>query len=559
MSTPQNFSPQRYEIGGTDPQPGLDTLGDHQNTLAVIEQELHLEVGKRRAIAASLAGLGWRWRETPHLAEHLAWLLSRETDALTAYSLYRAVLATHPERWHLFDWQRDLIGTTPFALLRTAIIDDLSGEGALDVKSEEDKALTALLDMANPEHRALMAEVNWLAGNSAQAGVDTVVSMLQPAASMPEKVAAMRIVQFASDARLEEKAVPALLALFRIERHPGLSLKIADTIVRKHGYRIDLETIAFFIRAWHADQMPASRIAMGSMLFGVEGFLLDKFMEGEQRSSALTDALLAQFSPARLPADGAAIVASLTAISIDGTHPLAAFAATATLQATGHPHAAGAQLVLHMAEREQDPANRAFAIRVLGEQPRALLPLLDTLKALAVAPNTDARVRRSAFHALVNTRQSALPTEAPEVIDLYFQYLTSAPFEHFADAVHGSDVAKAPEHFLVRFAENFDAIKSEAARQAAFNLLAAPFAFGIDTAFQPHWDKVVALMLRALDTPADGDLHYTLFYNLLHDVAVPEGPAALFAEGLKARLARVAYTERSRGLMEAWLSSRGAT
>ncbi len=529
----------------------MDSLGDHENALAALESELHLSVCQRRTMAASLMGLGWR--KTAHLSEHLAWLLSRETDALTAYSLYQTVMSTHPERWTLTSWADEVLRTTPFSLLRTAILDDLMGAVSIDFESTEGQALMALLDKANPEHRALLAEHLWLADADSKCPIAEVVDMLRVLASMAEKVAATRIVQFADKPPLDESALPALMALFRVECHPGLSLKIADILVRKHNFRVDLEMLAFFIRARHQDGIAAAEMAMGSMLHGVEGFLTDSFLLGEPRKSALTQALLAAFSPARLPADAASVVDALVAISIDINEPFAAFAATAALAATNHHSDAGRRLVLQMAQKGGDPVARALAIRVLGQQPKALLPLLNELKALTVAVDSDPRVRRAAFHALVHTQQSGLPVQITQVIDLYFQYLREAPFTHFGDAMYGSNAAQAPAHFLAQFTESLGLIPSEPARQAAFNILCNPFGFGVSPEFKPYWTQIIPLMLAALDKPRHGGLHYTIFWNLLHEVALPEHAVNTFRQGLAERLKRVKYTKRTRGLIENWL------
>jgi truncated hemoglobin YjbI len=278
---------------------------------------------------------------------------------------------------------------------------------------------------------------------------------------------------------------------------------------------------------------------MGSVFYGVESFLMDSFMLGEPRQSRLTDALLALFSPTRLPSNGTQVIDALKIISAGITEPFAAFAATAALGATRQPNDAGKQLVLETAKHGEDPAARALAIRVLGQQPRALLPLLDVLKERAVAPDSDPRVRRAALHALINTRQSGLPTRINEIIDLYFRYLTEAPFDHFGDALHGSDVAEAPQHFLARFSETFDGIKTQAALQAALHLVEKPFGFGIREEFEPSWRQVVDLMLRALDQPQHDELHYMIFWNMLNEVPIPEPAASAFATGLKDRLARL--------------------
>lgn len=548
MSASQDFTPQRHAFGEPNPGPELDLPEAQLNPLLTLERELHLEAGQRRAIAASFAGSGRR--ETPRLAEHMAWLLIHETDALAAYSLYCAVLATHPERWTLFDWQREQVRVTPFAELRTAILDDLLAEGILDLDDEEDLALVTV-----SEHHALIAEYRWLGGDAARCDVNEVVAMLDHQSSMAEKVAAVRIIRFANDQRLNEHAMPALLALFRVERHPGLSLRIAGTISYRHSGQINLDLVAFLVRAWHGDGVPAARIALGSVFYVVEGSRTDSFALAQEPQSVLTDALLAEFSAERPPADGAALVPALTRISTDGARPFAAFAATSVLQATRHPSAAGTQFLFDTAKDGQDPAARAFAIRTLGAQPGLLLPLLDHLKALAMAPETDARIRRAAFSALVNAGQSGLPTPITEVIDIFFRYLTEAPFEHFADALHGGDIVAAPEHFLARAEESLDAIGSAAARQRVFSMMAAPFAFGIDPAFQPYWSRITGLMLRALDNPQHGEVHYEIFWNLLHTVEVPRPAAIIFTEGLRQRLHRVDYTERSRGLIEHWLAT----
>jgi hypothetical protein len=553
VSNIQDFIPQRHEIGESEAAPGMGSLDDHEYALADLEKEIHLDASPRRAMAAGLIALGWR--ETSHLAEHLAWLLQRETDALTAYSLYRAVVVTHPDRGALTSWTHSVLQTTPFALLRTAILDDLLAQGYIDVDSAEDQALLALLDKTNPEHRALLAEHLWLTDHHTKCDVSEVVRMLQLQSSMAEKVAGMRIVQFASDPQLDALALPALMALFRVERHRGLSLKIADTLVRKRNFSMDLDMVAFLIRAWHGDGVPAAEIAMGSMLYGVEGFLMDNFLLGEQRTSALTKALLASFSPSLLPMDTRSVVDALTTISTDIAEPFAAFAATAALAAVRQSNAAGQQMVLETAQKGNDPVARALAIRVLGQQPRALLPLLAELKALAVAKDSDPGIRRAAFHALVNTQQSGLAVRMPEVIDLYFQYLREAPFAHFGDAVHGSDVAQAPSHFLAQFAHSLDEIRSESARQAAFSLISKTFGFGISEEFEPYWPQVIQLMLKALDKPRHGEVHYTIFWNMLHEVPMPKPAAAEFSNGLKERLQHIKYTKRTRGLIENWLQS----
>jgi hypothetical protein len=551
MSEIQQFIPQRHEVNGPDAALGMDGLDDHANALANLENEIQLDASSRRTMAAGLMALGNR--TTPHLSEHLAWLLEHETDDLTAYSLYCAVLAAHPEFWTLTSWTNHVLRTTPFPLLRAVILADLMARALVDVDSPEGAAELGLLDKTNPEHRALAQQYLWASDHDTKCDVSEVVSMLRPDASMPAKVAGMRIVQFASDATLDKLAMPALMALFSIERHPGLSLKIADVLVRKRNFNTDLDMVAFFIRTRIVGGIPAAETAMGSMLYGVEGFLMDSFMLGYKKPSALSKALLTYFSHASLPADAKSVVNALSAISVDIADPFAAFAATAALAAARQPSAAGVQLVMQTAQNSQNPVARALAIRVLGQQAKALLPLLDVLKALTVAQETDTGVRRAAFHALVNTQQSGLPVKITEVIDLYFQYLREAPFDYFGDAVHGSDVARAPAHFLARFAESLDRIPSEPPRQAAFSLISAPFGFGICEEFEAHWDQVIQLMLRALDKPRHGDLHYTIFWNMLHEVAMPEHAVAVFSAGLQERLVHIKYTKRTRGLIEDWL------
>ena len=551
MTQDETFAPQRHEVLGASLPPGMETVGDHDRAMVDLANEIHLDVAARRAMAAGLAGLGWR--ETPHLAQHLAWLLERETDALTAYSLYRAVLSTHPQHWKLGEWQQQVLRTTPFPLLRAAILRDLMLKGSLHAEPAEEEALLTLLDPAEPEHRALAAEHRWFGGSEVGRDVDEVVAMLQPQASMAEKVAGMRVVHFASDPQLDERALPALLALFRAERHSGLSLTIADTLVRKRHHQIDLDFAAYLIRAWHGDGIPAAEVAMRSMLYSVEGFLMDSFALGEESPSALTGALFAAFSPAHLPADANAVIDVMLVIACDTEQPLAAFAATAVLAAKRHPNPAGLQALLEAARSHPDSRIRAYALRVLCSQSRALLPMLDELKKLAVAPDTAPRVRRAAFHALLNTHQSGLPRNVEEIIDLYFQYLRDAPFDHFGDALGSSDAAQAPRYFLMRFAESLDKISTESARQAAFQLVQNPFGFGLSDEFKPYWAQIVRLMLRALNEPRHDQLHYTFFWNMLHNVPVPAREAADFAAGLRELMARVDYTEQTRSLIERWL------
>jgi truncated hemoglobin YjbI len=526
----------------------MEMPGDQVSALAALEDELDLEVTQRRVLAAKLFELGWQ--QTQHLAEHLAWLLERETDALTAYSLYCAVLVTHPERWTLTSWTRSMLQVTPFGPLRTAMLETLVAENALDFDNDDDRAL---LDMADPAHRAILLANRWLTDSSDKGGIGAVLSMMQPQASVPEKVSAMRIVRFSDDPQIDEHAVAALAALFRVERHPCLSLKIADVLVSKRRSRIDLDLIAYLIRTRHEGDIPAAEIAMKRVFYEAEGFLMDSFEPTEQRPSGLSTALLSMFSPTQTPDNGQDIAKALDVLSIDVTQPLAAFAATAALEAAHQPNSVGTKLVFVSAQSSVDPIAKALAIRVLGQKSEALFLLLDHLKALAVAPDTDPRVRRSAFHALVNTRQSGLPARIEDIIDLYFRYLREAPFSHFADAVHGSDVAEAPQHFLARFAESFDAIKTQAARQAALRLVERPFGFGIRDEFAPYWPQVIQLMLRTLDEPQHDELHYMIFWNMLHEVPIPELPASTLAQGLQERLARTTYAERIRAMIADWL------
>jgi len=552
------FVPQRRPQLFADAAPGMETLDEAvANLLATLERELMLETSARRAMAATLPGLGSR--STAHLAEHLAWLLEREPDALTALSLYRAVLATHPMYWKIWAWTDQVMRTTPFPLMRSALLADRMAAAGLDLESEDGLARLALLDMADPEHRAQLEEYRWLVSDPSKCEMSDLIAMLQPSASMPEKLAALRVMHFMSEPDLDAQGVPALLALFRVEKHPGLSQRLAETIVKKHGFKVNLALLAFLICARLRDGVSAAEEAMASHLFGNEGFLLDKLTYlGEERSAHLATALLARFSASHLPENASAVAQALTDISVDIASPMAAFAATAALQEARLPSAvAGAELVSSAARTSHDPVTRALAIRVLGQQPRALLPMLDDLKALAVAADTHPRVRRSAFHALVNRHQSALPTKMREVIDLWFQYLREAPFEHFADAMHGSDVAKESAHFVAQFSASFDAIASESALQAAFELIQEPFGFGIRAEFEAHWDQVVLLMLRALDRPRHGQLHRFIFWNMLHEVPMPPQTAALLATGLKERLERVKYTKRSRQLIEGWLADQG--
>lgn len=548
------FTPQRHDIGGAEPTAGLGNVSGHENALFFLEKEPFAEVSQRRASAAGLVSLGWR--ERPQLSEHLAWLLEHETDALTVCSLYQAVLATHPESWTLLDWQRRLLETTPFSLLKTVVVDGLLSEGLLHVDTAEGQALIKTLDPSQVDHRALLTEHLWLIGQTDGRTTDEVVALLRPDAPMADKVAGVRIVRFSNDEHINEQALPALYDLFRAERHAGLSLKIGQTLVHKRGYSVDLDMAAFFIRAFYDDGAPAASNALASIFFSVESFLLDDCFQDKRPPSAVSAALLSRFSPSALPAAGAAVANALAALSIDPSNSLVAFASTAALQASGHDSTEGARLVVVTAKAGEDPVARALAIRVLAEKPRALLPLLNDLKALVVATQTDPRVRRAASHALVNSRRSGLPVRMPEVIDLHFRYLTQAPFDHFADALHSSDISDQARHFLKRFAQNIDAIGSEEARRSAFYLMSNSFSFGLDEAFEPHWPQVVGLMLRALDEPGHGELHYMIFWNMLNDVVIPEPAASVFERGLKDRLKTVPFENRSRELIEGWLGKR---
>jgi hypothetical protein len=71
--------------------------------------------------------------------------------------------------------------------------------------------------------------------------------------------------------------------------------------VRKRQFRIDLDMVAFLVRAWHDDGIPAAKIGLSSVFHGVEGFLMDSFLLGEPRRNLLTDALLALFHPHDCP------------------------------------------------------------------------------------------------------------------------------------------------------------------------------------------------------------------------------------------------------------------
>jgi hypothetical protein len=547
MTEDAPFKPQRHDLSAAD-EPGLADLEEKfVDAAAVLADEHHLEVGKRRMVAAIFASMPWR--ETPHVAEHLAWLVEREPDALAACSLYFAVIAAHPQSWTIWEWKHHLVRTTPLPLLRTAVMGDLIGEAQLDFESDEGLSLLALMDPSDPEQRTFIVEQQWLVGEPLR-DVAEIVDMLAPHAAMPEKYAAIRIMRFSDDPRLVEHALPVLRELFRVESHSGLSLRIADALVWKSS-RLDLDLIAFVIETFHRFGVAAGEVALASMLYGVEGFLMDSFSPGEESTTTLTRALLGAFS-SHDHVDASDIVKALTELSVDSSNAQAAFAGTAALGELRQPNAAGSQLVMDTARQGSDPTARALAIRVLARKPRGLLPLLDELAALAVGANTDPSVRRSAFHALLD-HNAGLGVTVKRVIDLYFQYLREAPFDHFADALSSSDVAKVPAHFMHRFAESFDDIGSEAAREAAFRLVSDTFSFGIQEEFAPHWDAIVVLMLRALEESQHGQLHYFMFWNMLHDVSVPEPAAATFATGLRDQLGRIKHTKATRGLIENWL------
>lgn len=556
MPANETFTPQRHEIGSAESAIDSEAVREHEDALTDLEKDIHLEASTRRRMAARLVGIGRR--QTPALAEHLAWLLEHETDALTAYGLYVAVLAVHPDSAQVFEWQRALLQATPFALLRTALMDDLWSTGAIEHDSAEGRFLADQLDRKSPEHRAALTEQRWLAGDTGRRKISEVTALLQPQASMAEKNAGVRIMRFASDPRIEAQALPALIELFRAERHRGLSRRIADTIARRGSAEMDLDLAAQLIRTFHGDAIPAAESVLSSMFYGVEAHLMDSIARGEPSQGALAQALLAQFSPNSLPADGEAAALALAALAAHGRDPRVAIAATAALQASGRAHTQGASLVYATAAGSDDPEIRALALRVLAEQPRALLPLFDELKALAVVPHTDPRIRNAAFLALANSQQSGLPIGIEAVIDLYFQYLGAIPLGQTVDPLYGLNFAEAPEPFLARFCESLPAMQSQSARLAALAVMENPFSFGIGETFEPYWPQCVAAMLQILDEPRNGDLHTRIFWNMLHDVAVPEPAAAMFTRGLKERLARVKYTKRSRSLIEDWLQQRNS-
>jgi hypothetical protein len=542
------FKPQRHDLSSAD-ELGLADLDEKfVNAATVLADDHHLEVGKRRMVAAIFGSMPWR--ETPHVAEHLAWLVEREPDALAACSLYFGVIAAHPSAWTIWEWKHHLVQTTQLPLLRTAVMGNLIGEAELDFESDEGRSLLALMDPSDPEQRTFIVEQQWLVGEPLR-DVAEIIAMLAPHAAMPEKYAAIRIMRFSDDPRLAEHALGVLRELFGVESHSGLSLRIADALVWKSNFRLDLDLIAFVIETFHRSGVAAGEVALASMLYGVEGFLMDSFSSGEESTNTLTKALLGAFR-SHDHVDASDIVKALTELSVDSSNAQAAFAATAALEELREPNTPGVQLVLDTARQSSDATARALAIRVLARKPRGLLPLLDELTALAVDANTDPSVRRSAFHAMLD-HDAGLGVTVKRVIDLYFQYLREAPFDHFGDALSSSDAAKVPAHFLHRFAESLDDIGSEAAREAAFRLVADTFSFGVQEEFAPHWDAIAGLMLRALEKSRHGQLHYFLFWNMLNDVSVPVPAAATFAAGLRDQLGRVKHTKATRGLIENWL------
>jgi hypothetical protein len=548
MSDDEPFRPQRHNLSATD-LPGFSGLDEKYVSAALcLADDHHVETGKRRMLAAGLASVPWQ--ETPHVAEHFAWLIEREPDALTACSLFFGVIAAHPSAWTIWEWKHHVLRTTQLPLLRTAIMGNLIGEAEFDFDSDEGISLLALMDPADAEQRTFLIEHQWLAGEPNR-DVAEIVAMLSPNASMAEKSVAIRIMRFSDDPRLGERAMPALRELFRNEGHAGLSLRIADVLVWKSNFRIDLDLVAFVIETFHRSGVVAAEVALASMLYGVEGFLMDSFAAVEERSNTLTRAVLDSFT-ASDHVDASDVLEVLSALSIDATNVQAAFAATAALEELHQPNAGGAQLVFDTARQGADPTARALAIRVLAKKPRALRSLCDELKGLTVGVATDPAVRRSAFHALLD-HNAGLGISVKQVIDLYFHYLCDAPFVHFGDAVSPSDAANVPAHYINRFTESFDDIASQEAREAAFRLVADTFSFGIQEEFVAHWGAIVALMLRAFEKPRHGQLHYFIFWNMLHDVDIPEPHGAAFRAGLRDQLTQVKYTKATRSLIENWL------
>jgi hypothetical protein len=551
MSEHEKFVPKRYDVLGANLPPGIDNLGELDNALSDLTNDMHLDTVHRRATTARLAGLGWR--ATPHLAEHLAWLLEHETDELSACNLYYAILATHPQAWLLREWQLDLLNKSQLVMLRTVIITGFLSSGEIDIDDAQGKQLLKHIDHTNPEQRAELAKHLWLIDHKKKPSVAAVIEMLQPNAHMLEKTAALTVVKYTSDTRLKKSAQAPIRELFRSERQPRLSQIIGDHLVRLSTHAIDLELAVFFIQTWHRDEITAAKDALQRVFYSVESFLMDSFALGEERSSELTNALLAKFSASSLPNTPQALVQALTELSTDAQHSVAALAATAALQAAHSDNALGVQFALSIIQSNAEPKIRALAIRALGTKPFALTPIAEQLKTYAGARDTHPRIRRAAFDVLINTHQSGLRIKLENVIDLYFQYLTGAPFDHFADAMYTYVVAKNAHYFLSCLDQHLDKISSQSARIAAFNLINNSFGFGIDEAFTPHWLSVVRLMLRALDKPRHGDLHHQIFWNALHEVPMPIAAANEFSAGLKNRLKRIKYTKRTASMMEDWL------
>lgn len=547
MTETPTFTPQPHDLYGEDTKVG--DLGEAANHLEDLANDLFAEVSRRRTAAAGLPGLGWR--KEPHLAEHLAWLLAHETDALTAYCLYRAVLATHPSAWQLADWQRAVGATTPFPLLITAVLDDLAGEGMVDTEGG-DASLIAHLRSEWPEERAQSIDLHRLDHSGSSPYDPHLKEMLRSDATIAEKSRAIRMVRFMSRDDADASLLAATKALFEAEKHPGLSNMAGKTLHQMLNAPCDAEGLAFAIDTYHIKGIEAAKDLLTSLLYGVEGYLLDTFDAQSTVPQGLADTLLQRFSASH-PAESAEwIIDAIRTIAKDRSRPLAALSAVSWLSRCKLAEGAVDGLALEMAGDPSNAEAQGLAIRVLARKSGALLPLLDRLKEGAQAASTSPNVRRAMFDALVTPR-SGLNVPREDVVELYLTYLKHPEFAHFAHAIHTPDLASVASHYATRLAAEFADIPDQSARIDGLDLLTATFTWGLDPIFDDARAETTKVLLAALDRPKEEDLHFKVYWNILK-AELPEPHKSTFAAGLRERLGRIEYSDRTRGNLELWLS-----
>lgn len=512
------------------------------------------ESASRRLQSLKLIDGAPYFKETEASKKVLA-LLEEELDELVAINLYQVGVALHPQPWKLHDWKlNELLMSTPFPSIRKIIFEEFLAEGSLTPGEDYPEQIGAL-DKNRPEDRAILWEIERYSGNTnSKKSAKEMRKMLLESASITEKLLALKTLSYSNVDERSKEDVAALKSLFLVEKHPGLSKKIAEVLAKISTRTCDEEMIVFALNACHLNKVSAADRLLRSLLYGIEGYLQDDLSAQDAQSEGFTELLLQSFKGVTSKISEKDLNSKAREIAKDLTKPKALLSATAWIAKCKKAEPGLYDSGLKLFTESKDPAVRALAIRSLGNNFGVLGAYVEELKELASGEGVDENVRRAAFFVLLS-RKSGLGLSLKSVLDLYFIYLQHPGFSHFGDAVYSDQVAREAEYYIVELSKIFDKIPTQTARKYAIEHFSKSFGFGLEPAFDPWRKEVVELMLASLNRPKEEDLHYFIFWNILNGDPLSKEDKKLFKAELKKKLETIPYSELSKSRIEGWIES----